>query len=365
MSNWSVEKLPPQVWAYYHPFYGTPDGPTGRWLTWNEPLWLAKGYGNETFTVPEAVGEKLSHNPDQFLALGRRSNYSAFYPTLGLYDCLDPVTLEQHAHWAVEACLDGLVWDYMLVGEDNSDKNKPLPDTIYDRSFRAMLNVLQNNEIPLELCPWYDSFCWYGYPVEKITEHLAYLVQTYYHHPKVLHINNRIVIYIYSTFSKHSREDWRCIRKIVSQEGLNDLLFLVAGEMIYQKDDFVEPDLFDGFSLYNYGMEDWSAQGVARLSAKLHGVAQRNNTPFWSATVGPGFDGRIWHHPGRSVARGLGKLYEDMWETAIKACPPFITVCSFNEWGEGTQIEPCLEYEDLYLRITAKWAKIFKAERKD
>ena len=56
----------------------------------------------------------------------------------------------------------------------------------------------------------------------------------------------------------------------------------------------------------------------------------------------------------------MGTLYEAMWEAAIAARPRFITVCSFNEWGEGTQIEPCLEYEDLYLRLTARWAKVFR-----
>ena len=47
-------------------------------------------------------------------------------------------------------------------------------------------------------------------------------------------------------------------------------------------------------------------------------------------------------------------------EQAIREQPQFITVCSFNEWGEGTQIEPCLEYGDLYLELTAKWAKAFR-----
>jgi glycoprotein endo-alpha-1,2-mannosidase len=360
MTNYFSHNLPHQVWAYYHPFYGTPDGPTGRWLTWNEPLWLATGYGYDAFQVPDAVREKLKHDPDQFLAPGRRANYSAFYPILGLYDCLDPASLEKQACWALEASLDGLIWDYMLVGEDNSDKLKPLQETIYDRSFRVMLNVLERNRMSLELSPWYDSFGWYNYPVEKIAEDLGYMARTYFHHPKVLHIDGRLVIYIYSTFARHSVKDWQRVVSLLAQDNLDRTIFLVSGEVAQQMPDLTSPGLFNGFNQYNYDIKDWSAAGVTHFSSLMSKLAERNGTPFWAATVGPGFDGRNWHHPGRDVARGLGKLYEDMWAAAIAAQPPFITICSFNEWGEGTQIEPCLEYEDLYLKLTAKWAQAFK-----
>lgn len=368
MPNFDLDRLPRQVWAYYHPFYGTPTGPSGRWLTWNEPLRLSRGYGLPEVEPAGDVVNHLRHDPNSFLGAGRRSNYSIFYPTLGLYDCLDPSVLEQHARWAVEASLDGLLWDYMLVGEDNSDKDKPLQDTIYDRSLRVMLEVLDHLGLPLSLCPFYDSFSWYGYPVEKIAEHLRYMVETYYGHPRMLHFDHGLVVFLYSTLTKHSIADWWRVRQLLECEGVNQRIFLVAGEIpsaphIPPMDvllDFHEPGLFDGFSQYNYTIDDWSADGVRRSCATLRELASRSGARFWSATVGPGFDGRIWHHPGRVVTRGMGKLYEAMWEQAINERPHFITVCSFNEWGEGTQIEPCLEYEDLYLRLTAGWAAAFR-----
>lgn len=364
MGDYGLKALPRQVWGYYHPFYGTPDGPTGRWLTWNEPLWLSTGYGFEAFDVPPKVRQRLGHDPEGFVAPGRRCSYSAFYPVLSLYDCLDRKVLEQHACWAQEASLDGLVWDYMLVGEDNPDRDRPLAETMYDRSFRVMLEVIEDTSIPLQLSPWYDSFCWYGFPVEKIADHLTYLVRTYRGNPHVLHFDGRLVIHVYSALAKHSASDWRRIRSLLGDSGVDREAFLVAGEMPYWKPDLDAPGLFDGFSQYNYDMSDWSADGVARFSTILRELASRNRAAFWSATVGPGFDGRIWHHPGRSVARGLGRLYESMWEAAIGSEPQMITVCSFNEWGEGTQIEPCLEYEDLYLKLTSKWANAFRRGQK-
>jgi hypothetical protein len=56
----------------------------------------------------------------------------------------------------------------------------------------------------------------------------------------------------------------------------------------------------------------------------------------------------------------MGRLYESLWKALLETRLPMITVCSFNEWGEGTQIEPCLEYEDLYLKLTRKWAARYR-----
>ena len=37
-----------------------------------------------------------------------------------------------------------------------------------------------------------------------------------------------------------------------------------------------------------------------------------------------------------------------------------ISISSFNEWVEGHQIEPSVTYGDLYLRLTADFAALWK-----
>ena len=37
--------------------------------------------------------------------------------------------------------------------------------------------------------------------------------------------------------------------------------------------------------------------------------------------------------------RGMGKYYEDMWAAAVASQPAVVAITSYNEWGEGTQIE--------------------------
>jgi glycoprotein endo-alpha-1,2-mannosidase len=179
----------------------------------------------------------------------------------------------------------------------------------------------------------------------------------------MLHFNGRLVVYLYATFSRHTPEDWTAICEALEKSGTRKKLFLVAGEIWVHRPGFTQPGLFDGYSAYNQGPDFLDPNGIADLARTLKADAERNKAPFWAATLEPGFEGRIWHHPGRSVTRGMGRLYESLWKALLEIRPPMITVCSFNEWGEGTQIEPCLEYEDLYLKLTRKWAARYKESR--
>ena len=59
-------------------------------------------------------------------------------------------------------------------------------------------------------------------------------------------------------------------------------------------------------------------------------------------SVGPGYvdhNIRPWNtHNSRH--RAHGHYYNDMWQKAMDANPDAMSVTSYNEWGEGTQIEP-------------------------
>lgn len=58
-------------------------------------------------------------------------------------------------------------------------------------------------------------------------------------------------------------------------------------------------------------------------------------------SVGPGYDDtriRPWNGVNRRP-RESGAYYRSMWESAIRESVEVVSLTSFNEWGEGTQIE--------------------------
>jgi hypothetical protein len=56
--------------------------------------------------------------------------------------------------------------------------------------------------------------------------------------------------------------------------------------------------------------------------------------------VGPGYDGTRAGEASLGRGRRNGQTYDALWTAALAAKPDLVSVTSFNEWGEGTQIEP-------------------------
>ena len=57
-------------------------------------------------------------------------------------------------------------------------------------------------------------------------------------------------------------------------------------------------------------------------------------------SVGPGYDARRGSDDPRVKPRRNGATYDAMWRAAIASGADRVTITSFNEWHEGTQIEP-------------------------
>jgi hypothetical protein len=81
-------------------------------------------------------------------------------------------------------------------------------------------------------------------------------------------------------------------------------------------------------------------------------------------SVGPGFDAFRATGELRLRPRNNGRWYDHMWATAIRAAPDVITITSYNEWHEGTQIEPARVSARRYQTYEGAWGRTgARAER--
>ena len=90
---------------------------------------------------------------------------------------------------------------------------------------------------------------------------------------------------------------------------------------------------FDGF--YTYDFNTYNGGKFIRLCAQAHALHL-----VCAPSVGPGYDGRRAGEPSASRAARAGATYDRLWSAALAASPDLVTITSYNEWGEGTQIEP-------------------------
>jgi len=75
------------------------------------------------------------------------------------------------------------------------------------------------------------------------------------------------------------------------------------------------------------------------LFPRLCGQARRLGL-LCAPSVGPGYDARRATGDDRVRSRRHGTTYDSMWRGAVKARADLVTITSYNEWHEGTQIEP-------------------------
>jgi glycoprotein endo-alpha-1,2-mannosidase len=90
---------------------------------------------------------------------------------------------------------------------------------------------------------------------------------------------------------------------------------------------------FDG--IYTYDLLIWGPASFARLCAQAHKVGL-----LCAPSVGPGFDARRATGIAKVLPRRAGRTYDVMWRNAIAADADIVSITSYNEWHEGTQIEP-------------------------
>jgi glycoprotein endo-alpha-1,2-mannosidase len=133
---------------------------------------------------------------------------------------------------------------------------------------------------------------------------------------------------------------------------------------------------FDG--VYTYDIVIYGGGKFARLCAQAHAVKL-----LCAPSVGPGYDARRGSGDPVVKPRRNGATYDSMWKMAIGAGADRVTITSYNEWHEGTQIEPAssdrtrrglyryltyngawglhgLAAEDAYLMRTRYWADVFR-----
>jgi hypothetical protein len=92
----------------------------------------------------------------------------------------------------------------------------------------------------------------------------------------------------------------------------------------------------DGFAgIYTYDIVSYGASSFAGLCARARAARL-----ICAPSVGPGFEAERATGDPHVKPRLDGRTYDSMWAAAIRAGADRVTITSYNEWHEGTQIEP-------------------------
>ena len=169
-----------------------------------------------------------------------------------------------------------------------------------------------------------------GRTAASVAGDIAYINSQYGRHPAFFRTlrslardGNKGVFYIYNSLLT---TDWSPLRAVHAGN-----LFLA------QTTDFSRVANFDG--MYTYAIASGLGQGWADASAYA-----RAHRLIWAPSIGPGYidDRAVPGNTSPTLDRSNGATYDLEWQMALNpsyGAPYWITITSFNEWHEGTQIE--------------------------
>lgn len=310
------DNLPRKTLAFYYGWYGNPSV-SGSWVHWENVETEKKQIGNSTH-----------------------------FPTLGAYDSNDPKVIEQHCLWAKQAGLDGFIVTWWR------------PNDFHDKGLPRLLDAAAKHG--LQVCVYYEVVPDVN-DIHSIVKDFGYILNTYGNHPAYIRIQDKPVIFIYSrALGQVSMIQWVEVLDKVNKT-YPPGVFAIADQL-----SRMASRLFDGIHTYNI-CGQLEGKPVSEIGSIVEGIYQ---PPFNDAdsyqrltclTVIPGYDDTKIRNPGINTQRFNGDSYRQQWETALKMNPHWVLVTSFNEWHEGSEIEPSEEHGDLYIQLTAEYTRRFKA----
>jgi glycoprotein endo-alpha-1,2-mannosidase len=293
----------------------------------------------------EHLADRVLYPPEEL--------HSSFRPLDGPYSVRDPAIIESTLARAEQAGIDVLAlswWGRPSVANTGDSQGVNTDNRLFDfvavadRSDRAVRIAFHLEPYP-------------GRTVESVSEDVKYLEHKFRSSRSVFKDSEgRLLYFVYDSY--HIRaSDWA---RLLRPEG--DLYFPKGKFVGLWLDQSGGRDLVQaGFQgAYTYFASPVGYGSQTHNWATMAQFLQSNGLEFYPS-VGPGYNDvliRPWN-TGQTRARDGHAYFDNMFESAIRSGAAYVSICSWNEWGEGTQIEPASDYPQgdpfLYLSRSKFW----------
>ncbi len=306
-----------KVLTFYYSWYGKPEN-HGRWIHWGK-------------VKPE------EHDISE----------STHYPAIGAYDSHDPETIDYHIQLAKDHGVDAFICTWW--GQGRFD----------DRAFEKILERAKEKDFAATI--YWETVPGEGSArIANAANDLVYVLEKYSSHSAFLKLHGKPVIFVYGrVMNQISMDEWPAIITLAQERFGEDFLLIADG----YRDEYAR--LFDGIHTYNIcgrvqGKSVDELRAFGRQSFTEAVEIARKNAKLSCITIIPGYDDRKIRTPGINAQRLDGETYRVLWEEAIVADPDWVLITSWNEWHEGSEIEPSWEDGDRYIKMTGGYTARFK-----
>jgi hypothetical protein len=192
------------------------------------------------------------------------------------------------------------------------------PGSYEDIAFETIIETLNTYPNPhpnLKWCILYEKEGYDDPPLHVILDDIRYIIEKYGSYDYYLKIDNKPVIFVYADPNDSADYVFRWLR---------------VREII--KDIYIVLKVFDGFRAYEDLIDSWYQYAPINRVTIIE--------PY-SGTVSPGF----WKYGEEPILLRNDQLFDLSLNSLMKSNVMLKIIISWNEWHEGTQIEPGQEVE--------------------
>jgi hypothetical protein len=305
------------VAAFYYPWYGTPPSVV-TWEHWNQN----------------------GHNP------AVNDIASDFFPVGGPYSVVIQSTVDNQMAEMNQAGINEAIISWWGQG------------SLEDQHLSVVIPSARAHGINVAIM--IDAYS--GRSIESIQSDIAYL-----------RANWGITDFYFWDPTEYSSSSWHSMTQTLS--GVR--LFATGDPGQMQTGQFEQWAVASGFQgLFTYDAYDEQPSAFLPTCTAAHAYGL-----LCAPSVAPGFIADRANNDSRYRSRQNGATYDAMWQGALGSNADLVTITSFNEWHEGTQIEPaqaeCIPnycYHNYngayglsgtaasyaYINRTAYWAKFYQ-----
>ena len=323
------------------PIPKTPAQPAGKTLLMHYMAWYKTPQVRDAWGA-HWTGHERQHNPEDTGPDGLPDIWSHYHPLIGLYDSTDPHVLECHLLQMKLAGVDGVIVDWYGLGKAadypmNHEGAEAVFDAVKrfgmqfsvcyeDRSLEYMvkLGVLTDSEVKGHLA---ETFQW--------------MEDSWFRAPNYVRIDQRPLVLNFGPLYAKEPNLWEYARK-----ELNDPPAIYGLHHLWK-----DSGLDGGYTwVHPHAWENApDAQAVAeRLKQTFEHVSSNPSEVVVSAV--PGFRDvyanshpTLEHRDGATLRESLSACMEGPWDT--------VQLVTWNDYGEGTMIEPTHEFGYSFLEI--------------
>lgn len=328
---WNLDGKPPHLVAHYMPWFRvhkSAEDPSAVWSHWK---WTGGG---------------PAHDPEQRRPDGLRDVASVAYPLIGPYDSWSREVMRYHLRTAKAASIQA----FLMIWYG--------PGSYEDQQVRLMLDLAQEVGMRIALCyeeklnfPGYRTPATRGEAVASAVGDLTYLLREYGSHPAYLKRNGTPFVFQFNHWGAGPLGP-----KYFTPDEFKAIFAQLPSPVVYGRQNLDEAYHPPVSSAYIWWTPD--TEWLDRFPRRAAELRTEGRLDFIMTMICPGFDDAgVWgwgQGPRKTERRGLSVL-RDTFERSFNGSPELVQVVTWNDFEEGTAMEPTRENGFWYLDALEVW----------